>query len=113
MEECIFCRIAGGAVPSDVVLEDDAFLAFRDINPIAQQHVLVIPRGHISSLNDIDEWGECRGHALLSFIARVAECLGIEESGYRAVVNVGPDAGQQVQHLHFHVLGGERLGGMR
>lgn len=113
MEDCIFCRIASGAIPSDVVLEDETFFAFRDIDPRAPQHVLVIPREHIASLNDIDEWTKCEGQALLSFIARAAKLLGVDESGYRAVVNVGPDGGQVVQHLHFHILGGEKLGGMR
>ena len=113
MDDCIFCRISSGAIPSDVVLKDDAFFAFRDIDPKAPQHVLVIPREHIVSLNDIDRWKHCEGQALLSFIARVAAQLGIEESGYRAVVNVGPDGGQEVQHLHFHILGGEKLGDMR
>ncbi len=113
MDDCIFCRISSGAIPSDVVLEDDFFLAFRDIDPKAPHHVLVIPREHITSLNDVDQWTDCQGQALLSFLARVAKHLGIEESGYRAVVNVGPDGGQEVQHLHFHILGGERLGDMR
>ena len=113
MGDCIFCRVSSGDIPSDIVLEDDAFLAFRDISPVAPQHVLVIPRRHIASLTDVDGWNDCEGQALLSFIARVAKHLGIEESGYRAVVNVGPDGGQVVQHLHFHILGGEKLGGMR
>ncbi len=113
MDDCIFCRISSGAIPSDVVLEDDVFFAFRDIHPQAPQHVLVIPREHIVSLNDIDSWRNCEGQALLSFIARVAALLGISESGYRAVVNVGADGGQEVQHLHFHILGGEKLGDMR
>jgi histidine triad (HIT) family protein len=112
MDDCIFCRISSGATPSDVVLEDDTFFAFRDINPQAPQHALVIPRKHIASLNDVDQWSGCEGQALLSFIVRVAKVLGVEESGYRAVVNVGPDGRQEVQHLHFHILGGERLGKM-
>lgn len=113
MDDCIFCKISKGIIPCDVVLEDDTFLAFRDIDPQAPHHILVIPREHIVSLNDIDQWDDCTGQALLSFLARVAEHLGVHESGYRAVVNVGPDGGQEVQHLHFHLLGGERLGSMR
>jgi histidine triad (HIT) family protein len=113
MDDCIFCRISSGDIPSDIVLGDDSFLAFRDISPVAPQHVLVIPRKHVASLNDVDQWTACEGQALLSFIARVAKHLGVDESGYRAVVNVGPDGGQEVQHLHFHILGGETLGGMR
>jgi histidine triad (HIT) family protein len=113
MDECIFCRIASGAIPSDLVLEDGDFLAFRDIHPKAAQHVLVVSREHIVSLNDLDRWPEGMSHALLRFIVRVAQELGIAESGYRALTNVGPDGGQEVQHLHFHVLGGEELGDFR
>jgi histidine triad (HIT) family protein len=110
MEDCIFCRIASGAIPSETVLKDDSFVAFRDLNPKAPQHVLVVPREHIGSLNDLDRWEACEGHALLQFVVRAAEILGISESGYRVLTNVGPDGGQQVQHLHVHILGGEDLG---
>jgi histidine triad (HIT) family protein len=112
MDDCIFCRIAHRDIPSDIVLEDDTFVAFRDIDPKAPQHVLVIPKEHIASLNDLDRWESCEGHALLQFIARVAKVLDIDETGYRALVNVGPDGGQEVAHLHFHILGGRRLGGL-
>lgn len=113
MEDCIFCRIASGAIPSDIVLEDDTFLAFRDINPVARQHVLVVPRQHIASLNDLERWQDCEGHELLRFVVRAAERLGIAESGYRVLTNVGPDGAQEVQHLHVHILGGEPLGSFR
>ena len=113
MDDCIFCRIAAGAIPSDIVLEDGEFVAFRDINPVAPKHVLVVPREHIVSLNDLDRRREGLGDALLWFIVRVAEELGIKESGYRVLTNVGEDGGQEVQHLHFHILGGERLGDFR
>jgi histidine triad (HIT) family protein len=113
MDDCIFCRISSGDIASDIVLESDAFLAFRDANPQAPQHVLVIPREHIESLNDLDQWQNCEGHHLLQFVADTAKQLGVAESGYRVVVNVGPDGGQVVKHLHFHILGGERLGSMR
>ena len=110
MDDCIFCRIAARDIPSDIVLQDDAFVAFRDIDPKAPQHVLVIPKEHIVSLNDLDQWQQCQGHALLEFIVKVAKMLGVDESGYRVLVNVGPDGGQVVGHLHFHVLGGAKLG---
>ncbi|MFH0917214.1 MAG: histidine triad nucleotide-binding protein [bacterium] len=110
MEDCIFCRIASGAVPSEIVAEDDAFVAFRDIDPKAAQHVLVVPREHIGSLNDLDRWQACEGHALLQFVVRTAAQLGISETGYRVLTNVGSDGGQEVQHLHVHILGGEGLG---
>lgn len=113
MDDCIFCRIATGDIPSDIVLEDADFVAFRDINPKARQHVLVVPREHIVSLNDLEGRSDGIGHLLLRFIVRVAERLGVKESGYRALSNVGPDGGQEVQHLHFHILGGEDLGDFR
>lgn len=110
MDDCIFCRIVSGAIPSDMVLEDDSFIAFRDIDPKAPQHVLVVTREHIVSLNDLAQRDGCLGHELLQFIVRVAELVGVDESGYRALTNVGPDGGQEVSHLHFHVLGGRKLG---
>ena len=113
MNDCIFCRIVSGEIPSDKVLEDETFVAFRDVNPKAVQHVLVVPRAHVPSLNDIDRWQNGEGQALLQFIVRVATSLGIRESGYRVLTNVGPDAGQEVQHLHFHIMGGEDLGDFR
>jgi histidine triad (HIT) family protein len=113
MDDCIFCRIAAGKIPAEMVLQDEKFLAFRDLHPVAAQHILVIPREHISSLNDVHRWHDCRGQELLSFIVRVAAEAGIAESGYRVLTNTGPDARQEVQHLHFHVLGGEDLGDFR
>ena len=113
MDDCIFCRIAGGEIPSDIVLEDTDFVAFRDIHPIAPQHVLVVPREHVVSLNELAGREGALGDALLQFIVRVAERVGIKDSGYRALTNVGLDGGQEVQHLHFHVLGGKNLGDFR
>jgi histidine triad (HIT) family protein len=113
MNDCVFCRIADGSIPSEKVLEEDRFLAFRDIHPMAPVHVLVIPRQHVASLNDVAQWQQCEGQALLEVIVRVAEATGIAETGYRVVSNIGPDAGQEVQHMHLHVLGGKNLGDFR
>ena len=113
MDDCIFCRIARGDIPSDIVLEDADFVAFRDIHPKAPQHVLVVPRKHIVSLNDLAKRPGTEGDRLLRFIVQVAEQVGVATSGYRALTNVGPDAGQEVLHLHFHLLGGEDLGDFR
>jgi histidine triad (HIT) family protein len=113
MDDCLFCRIAKGEIPSAVVLEDADFVAFRDLHPKAPQHVLVVPREHMVSLNDLQGCSGGGGDALLRFIVRVAEQVGIKESGYRALTNVGLDGGQEIQHLHFHVLGGENLGDFR
>ena len=113
MEDCIFCRIASGDIPSDRVLEDDRFVAFHDMHPKATVHVLIIPRDHIGSLNEIGRWHDCEGQEMLAFIARVAEQTGVSETGYRALTNTGPDGGQEIQHLHFHLLGGKNLGDVR
>jgi histidine triad (HIT) family protein len=111
MEDCIFCKIIRGDIPSDRVLEDDHLVAIRDINPRAPVHILVIPKEHVESLHDLDGWEPSRSHGLLSFTAQVAEAMGVKESGYRVVSNTGPDAGQEVDHLHLHVLGGHPLRG--
>lgn len=113
MDDCIFCRIAAGQIPAGIVLQNDLFVAFRDIDPKASQHILVIPREHIQSLNGLSAWQDCEGQKLLEFIVAVAREAGISESGYRVLSNVGPDARQEVQHMHFHILGGEDLGDFR
>lgn len=110
MDDCIFCKIAAGQIPADKVLENDLFFAFRDINPQAAQHILAIPREHVQSLNDIAAWQHCEGQALLEFMVAVAQEAGIADSGYRVLSNIGADARQLVQHMHFHILGGEDLG---
>ena len=110
MDDCIFCRIARGEIGSDVVLEEADFVAFRDLNPKASEHLLVIPREHLVSLNDLEGRSGGTGDALLQFIVRAADKAGIKESGYRVITNVGEDGRQEIQHLHFHVLGGEILG---
>jgi histidine triad (HIT) family protein len=113
MDDCIFCRIARGDIPSDIVLEDADFVAFRDIHPKAPQHVLVITREHVVSLNDLADLPGTLGDRLLRFVVRVARLCGVADTGYRVLTNVGPDGGQEVMHLHFHVLGGENLGDFR
>jgi histidine triad (HIT) family protein len=113
MDDCIFCRIARGDIPSDIVLEDADFVAFRDIHPKAPQHILVVPREHIVSLNDLAQRPGTEGDQLLRFVVRVAERAGVKDSGYRVITNIGPDAGQEVLHLHLHILGGEDLGDFR
>lgn len=110
MSECIFCKIVNGELPSKKVFETDNVLVFHDIQPAAKVHVLVIPKKHIASLNDVDE-GEATLMAEVILAAKqAAEQLGIAESGYRVINNCGSDGGQVVHHIHFHVLGGEKLG---
>lgn len=109
-EDCLFCRIASGEIESDVVAEGDRWVAFRDANPQAPTHVLVIPRRHVESLDDLAaERAELAGELLLA--ARdVARREGLAEDGWRLVANTGRGAGQSVFHLHLHVLGGRSLG---
>lgn len=109
MEKDLFCRIIAGEIPADIVYEDDRVVAFKDINPKAPVHVLIVPRKHISRLDEAtDEDAELLGHIVLT-ANKVAKLNGITESGYRLIANTGPDAGQEVYHIHFHVLGGKRL----
>lgn len=110
--DCIFCKIAEGQIPSQKVYEDDQVVAFRDIQPQAPVHLLVIPRKHIASLGEAtSEDAGLIGHAMLT-AARVAKEAGLGERGFRVLTNIGPDAGQTVFHLHLHVMGGEVLGGL-
>lgn len=107
-DDCLFCRIVSGEQQADIVAEDDAWLAFRDINPQAPSHVLVIPREHVASLDDLGPERAELGGTLLLAARRVAEQEGLE-SGYRVVANTGARAGQSVFHLHLHVLGGRAM----
>ena len=109
MADCIFCAIVRGEIPSDRVYEDGHVLAFRDIHPLAPKHVVVIPKRHVESLNELDQLTQEEQLALLHACREVAKAEGMEESGYRIASNCGEDAGQTVQHLHIHVLGGGRL----
>ena len=109
MDDCIFCRIARGEIPATKVYEDEYVVAFRDINPLAPKHVVIIPRQHVDNLNQLDGLNECEQLALLRASYKVAQIEGITESGYRIAINCGDDAGQTVQHLHVHVLGGGKL----
>jgi histidine triad (HIT) family protein len=102
---CIFCQIAAREKPASVLYEDDQCLAFQDINPKAPVHILVIPRKHVSSLNDEIKDESLLGHLLL-VAARMAKDKGIDRSGFRTVINTNAEAGQTVFHLHVHVLGG-------
>jgi histidine triad (HIT) family protein len=103
---CIFCKIVSGEIPSNKVLENEKFLAFNDINPIAPVHILVIPKKHIKSLNEVDSQTM---EEITEFIKKVAKKAGIFESGYRVITNIGENGGQEVPHLHFHILGGTKL----
>lgn len=107
-EKGIFEKIVDREIPADIVLESDDFLAFKDINPKAPVHVLIIPKKYVKDFNDIDSklMGE-----MSEFILRVADTLGVKESGYRLITNIGADGGQEVPHLHFHLLAKRKLDG--
>lgn len=108
-ENCLFCKIITGKIPADFVHQDDRCVVIRDINPQAPTHVLVLPREHLESLDDVAQTDEGLVGHLLHVGARVANDLGHTDSGYRSVINTGAGAGQSVFHLHVHVLAGRPL----
>lgn len=108
MSTCLFCKISAGEVPSTKVYEDEAVLAFRDINPQAPTHILVIPKAHISGVSGVTAENSAVVAHIFEVIPEIARAEGLE-NGYRVVSNCGPDAGQTVPHLHFHILGGKPL----
>jgi len=108
MTDCLFCKIIAGAIPSTKVYEDETVFAFRDINPQAPTHILVIPKTHISGCNGVNADNSAVVAHIFEVIPQIAQAEGLE-NGYRVVSNCGPDAGQTVPHLHFHILGGKTL----
>ena len=108
MNDCIFCKIVDGVIPSSKVYEDDAMLAFRDINPQAPVHVLVIPKTHIASLDEVTAENSDIVKKIFEKIPEIASLSGVT-NGYRLVSNCGEDACQAVKHLHFHILGGKKM----
>lgn len=110
MDNCLFCRIIKGEIPSAKVYEDEYVYAFNDINPAAPVHVLVVPKVHIDSLEGINEENIENVIHIHKAIKKVAKITGINEAGYRVIVNSGEGAGQTVLHLHYHVLGGVKMG---
>ena len=110
MEECLFCKIVEGKIPSNKVYEDEYVYAFKDIEPAAAVHVLLVPKEHISSLNDISEEDQDLLGKIFVAIKKITKELGIDKNGYRIVNNCGKDAGQTVMHLHFHILAGVKMG---
>lgn len=110
MEDCIFCKIANKEIPSQIVYENDEIIAFNDIHPVAPVHIVVIPKKHIESLSHLkQEDGKLIGQIYLA-INEITKKLEINQKGFRVIVNCGKDGGQEVLHLHFHLLGGKKLG---
>ena len=107
---CLFCKIVAGEIPADIVYESDTAIAFRDINPQAPTHVLIIPRKHIATINDIEVHDNALVGSLYSAARDIAATEGIADDGYRVVMNCNAAAGQTVFHIHLHLLGGRSLG---
>ena len=108
MENCLFCKIVNGDIPSDKVYEDNRVFAFRDINPQAPFHVLVVPKKHVASVAEIDKLEDSEVAACLRAVAKIAADASLS-GGFRVISNCGPDACQSVPHLHFHILGGRQM----
>jgi len=103
---CIFCKIVDGEIPSNKVLENDDFIAFHDLYPIAPIHILIIPKEHVECFQDVSADTMSK---MTPFIQEVARVLGLDKSGYRLITNNGEDGGQEIKHLHFHLVGGAKL----
>ncbi len=110
MDDCLFCRIVAGDIPATMVLETPLAVAFADVNPQAPVHVLVVPRTHYANAAGVAAADPALAGALLGVCGQVAEAAGLDPTGYRIVLNTGPDAGQSVAHVHAHVLGGQAMG---
>jgi len=109
MSDCLFCKIISGDIPSEKVYEDEQATAFRDINPVAPTHILIIPNKHIASINELTSEDETLVGHLFTTAKTLAVEEGIDESGYRLILNVGPDGGQVIYHLHLHLIGGQKM----
>lgn len=106
---CLFCKIAKGEIPATIVHEDKDIMAFRDINPQAPTHLLVIPRKHIATINDVDNGDELLLSQMVLAAKQLAHTEGLSSNGYRLVINVNSDGGQTVHHIHLHILGGRQM----
>jgi histidine triad (HIT) family protein len=107
--DCIFCKIVNGEIPSDSVYQDEEIIAFRDINPQAPVHIVIIPRKHIASLSDLSQGDSALVGRMVLVANKLAKEEGIAEKGYRVVINCGKEGGQLVPHLHLHLVGGRKL----
>lgn len=109
MSECLFCKIAGKEMPAEMVYEDDKFIAIKDIHPIAPVHLLIIPKKHIPSIESLEPADKELIGELFLAAQKIARAEKVDKNGYRLIFNVGEDAGQTIQHLHLHLLGGKKL----
>lgn len=111
-DNCLFCKIAGGQIPAEILHQDERVVVFKDINPQAPTHLLVIPRQHVATLNELSGEDESLAGYLILTGKRMAEASGIAESGFRLVMNCNQEGGQTVFHIHLHVLGGKQMARM-
>ncbi len=109
MGNCIFCKIVNKEINSNIVFEDDEIIAFDDIEPVAPVHVLIIPKKHIDSMNDVDKSDERLFGKIMIAVSNIAKQVGIADEGYRLLTNTGINGCQEVKHVHFHLIGGQRL----
>lgn len=112
MDDCIFCKIANKEITSTIVYEDDMVIAFNDLNPVAPVHILVVPKKHMTDILNVEKEDMKYIEAVVEAIQKITKEKGIAESGFRVVNNCGENGGQTVKHIHFHIIGGEKLGGM-
>ncbi|MGC1182305.1 histidine triad nucleotide-binding protein [Legionella sp.] len=107
--DCLFCKIAEGSIPTAIVYEDEEIMAFRDLNPQAPTHLLIIPKQHIDTINDIEDKEQALLGKMILRAKKIARAEGHGDTGYRLVFNINPDGGQTVYHIHLHLLGGRKM----
>lgn len=107
--DCIFCKIIAGELPSTTIYQDETLTAFRDINPVAPTHILIVPNKHITSNNSFQPEDEAIPGKMFTLVRQLAEQESIAENGYRLIMNTGPHGGQEVQHMHLHLIGGKKM----
>jgi len=108
--DCIFCKIVQKDIPAELVFENETILAFKDIQPLAPVHILIIPKKHVADLNDLERFDLPLMSEIYAVVPKLAKQFEIDQTGYRVFINCGPDAGQEVHHLHVHLIGGDKLG---
>lgn len=108
--DCLFCKIAAKEIPSHKVYEDENVYAFKDIHPVAPVHIIVIPKIHIESVNEINSTNSKAVQKIFEVIPKIAKIAMVDKNGYRVITNIGENGGQTVKHLHFHIIGGKKLG---
>lgn len=110
MSDCIFCKIANGEIKTDFIYEDETVVAFRDLNPQAPEHILIVPKKHVAKIIDFTEDDKTlAAHIFVDVVPKIAKKINVDEKGFRIVINTGDDGGQTVPHLHVHLIGGRKM----